>query len=242
MLINVMVCRHDKLVMVSGGSGITPFMSIIREFIFMNSKMKCNTPEIVLICSFKNTSELAMLDLLVPLSDATYGNSNLELQIEAHVTRESGPPAQNPKPLQTIWFKPSDSDIPISPTLGKYSWLMLGAIISLSLIIFLLLIGLLTRFYIYPVDHNTYQVFSVFSKAMVNMLLLCTSIVVAASAAFVWNKRQSSKRMNQIQETSGCTDSGDKELESLPLQSLAKATKVHYGQRPNLKSKYTLNY
>lgn len=223
--------------MVSGGSGISPFISIIRELIFMNSTMKCKTPDILLICAFKNSSELAMLDLLLPLSDATYGISNLELQIEAHVTREKGPPAENSKPLQTIWFKTSTSDAPILPTLGRYSWLWLGAIISLSFIIFLLFMGIVTRFYIYPIDHNTYEVFSVSLQAVLNMLLICTSIVVTASAAFLWNKKQSSKETKQIQES----DIGGRELESLPHQSLVKATKVHYGQRPDLRSKHTFS-
>ncbi|KAL8111532.1 hypothetical protein AgCh_019299 [Apium graveolens] len=239
--------RHDKLVMVTGGSGIAPFISIIRELIFMNSTMKCRTPSILLISVFKNSSELTMLNLVLPFSNASQGISNLELQVEAYVTREFEPPIENSKPLETIWFKANTSDAPISATLGKYSWLWLGLITSLSFIIFLLTMGLLTRFYIYPIDHNSYQVFSYSLKSLLNMLLLCISVLVTATAAFLWNKKQSSMENNQT-ETKGLSplmnnslaiNPTDRELESLPQQTLLKTTKVHYGRRPDLRRMLT---
>ncbi|KAK1377208.1 Ferric reduction oxidase 2 [Heracleum sosnowskyi] len=236
--------RHNKLVMVTGGSGIAPFISIIRELIYMNSTMKCRTPSILLISVFKNSSELTMLNLLLPFSNASHGISNLELQVEAYVTRELEPPIENSKPPQTIWFKANTSDAPISTTLGKYSWLWLGLITSLSFIIFLLTMGLLTRFYIYPINHNSYEVFSYSLKSALDMLLLCISILVTATAAFLWNKKQSSIENNQIKEAKGLSplmhkslaiNPIDRELESLPQQSLLKTTKVHYGRRPDLR-------
>ncbi|KAL8111530.1 hypothetical protein AgCh_019298 [Apium graveolens] len=236
--------RHDKLVMVTGGSGIAPFISIIRELLFMNSTMKCRTPSILLISAFKYSSELTMLDLIPPFSYASYGNSDLELQVEAYVTREIEPPTESSKTLRTIWFKTNTSDAPISTTLGKYSWLWLGVITSLSFIILLLTMGLLTRFYIYPIDHNSYNVFSNSLRSVLDMLLICLSILVTASAAFLWNKKQNSIKTKQIIEVKGLSplmqNSGavnpiEKELESLPQKSFLKTNKVHYGQRPDLR-------
>lgn len=77
---------------------------------------------------------------------------------------------------------------------------------------------------------------------------------MAASAAVLWNKKYNDKEAKQIQNLEGSssaespklnTDEGDKELESLPQQSLVQATKVHYGARPDLRSKsftYYFNY
>lgn len=225
--------------MVSGGSGIAPFISIIRELIFAATTLKSKTPRILLICAFKYSSDLTMLDLLVPNSGTPSGISNLELEIEAYVTRENEPPLEKPKILQTIWFKPNSMDAPLSPTLGPNGWLWLGAIISSSFIIYLLFMGILTRYYIFPIDHNTSKIFSHTLQAMLNMSLVCISIVVAASIGFLVNKRRKSMEAEQIQnatpEVSPDTWLGnDRELESLPHQSF---TKVNYGGRPELKSK-----
>ncbi|XP_019455122.1 PREDICTED: ferric reduction oxidase 2-like [Lupinus angustifolius] len=80
--------RHDTLVLISGGSGITPFISIIRELIFLKTIFKCKTPKVVLICSFRTYSSLSMTDLILPISSTPYDISNLELQIEAYITKD----------------------------------------------------------------------------------------------------------------------------------------------------------
>lgn len=239
--------RHDTLVMVSGGSGITPFISIIRELIFASTTNDCKIPQVILICSFKNSSDLTMLDLLLPISSAPISISNLQLKIEAYVTREKEPTIDNnSKLLRTIWFKPHSTDTPVSAILGPNSWLWLGAIISSSFIIFLIIIGLITRYYIYPIDHNSWAVFSYSFRSFLNMLVICICIAMTASAAVLWNKKQNLREMNQIQNiASGSTQSGspagswgyndERELESLPHESLVQGTHVNYGERPDLK-------
>ncbi|KAH0726496.1 hypothetical protein KY284_002361 [Solanum tuberosum] len=237
--------RHDLLVMVSGGSGITPFISIIRELIHTSESQKCKTPEILLISVFKNSEDLTMLDLLLPISCAPSETCKLGLQIEAFVTREKQPVStEDKKNLRTIWFKPNPSDEPITPILGQNNWLWLGAIISCSFIIFLISLGILNRYYIYPIDKNTNDIFSYPIKAVLNMLIICISIVITSSAAFVWNKRQSGTDAKQIQNMEGATPmaspnswfyNADREMESFPQQSLFQSTNLHFGERPDLK-------
>ncbi|XVE64268.1 hypothetical protein DITRI_Ditri07aG0087100 [Diplodiscus trichospermus] len=236
--------RHDTLVMLSGGSGITPFISVIRELLFNASNSGDRIPQILLICAFKKSIDLTMLELLLPVSDTPVDISRLQLQIEAYVTREKEPAArENRKPLQTVWFKPSALDAPVSAILGPNSWLWLGVIISSSFVIFLLLIGILTRYYIYPIDHNSDMIYSSLARAALNMLFICIAIAMTATAAFLWNKKQNGKGMRRIQnmntppKTSPAAwfNNGDRELESFPHQSLLQASKIHYGERPDLK-------
>ncbi|MBA0802326.1 hypothetical protein Gohar_012631 [Gossypium harknessii] len=237
--------RHDTIVMVSGGSGITPFISIIRELIFRSKISQCKTPDMILIAVFKSSLELTMLDLLLPMTGSPSDLSNLKLHIEAYVTKEKEPTTDNSKRVRSILFKPLPTDKPMAPILGPNSWFWLAAIISSSFIMFLILIGIITRFYIYPRDHNKYE-FSASTKAVLNVLALCVSIAATASAAVFWNKKQYSREATQVQNIEGQAPlgspdlrayNGDRELESLPHQSLAQATKVHYGGRPDLKSK-----
>ncbi|XP_077247410.1 ferric reduction oxidase 2-like isoform X1 [Tasmannia lanceolata] len=236
--------RHDTLVMVSGGSGITPFISIIRELIFKSTTPNCPTPRILLISCFKNYEDLTMLDLVLPINGTPTDISRTKFQLEAFITRVKEPATGNQKLLRTIWFKPSPADEPIYPILGPNSWLWLGAIISTSFVIFLILMGIVTRYYIYPIDQNTDQIFSYSSRSLLNILFLCVSIVVTASGATLWNKKQNAMEGKQIGNMEVATPTAspgswfynaDRELESLPHQSLIQATKVHFGARPDLK-------
>ncbi|KAE8697599.1 Quinoprotein amine dehydrogenase [Hibiscus syriacus] len=204
--------RHDTVVMVSGGSGITPFISIIRELIFMSKLSQCKTPDIILIAIFKSSLDLTMLDLLLPMTGSPSELSNLKLRIEAYVTKEKEPVIDNSKRVRSIWFKPLPTDKPIAAILGPNSWLWLGAIISSSFIMFLILIGIITR---------------------------CNG----ECSGFLEQRRYAREAM-QVQNMEGQTPegspsimayNGERELESLPHQSLAEATKIHYGGRPDLK-------
>ncbi|XP_040961827.1 ferric reduction oxidase 2 isoform X2 [Gossypium hirsutum] len=240
--------KHDTIVMVSGGSGISPFISIIRELIFRSKICQCKTPDMILIAVFKSSLDLTMLDLLLPMTGSPSDLSNLKLHIEAYVTKEKEPTTDNSKRVRSILFKPLPTDKPMAPILGPNSWFWLAAIISSSFIMFLILIGIITRFYIYPRDHNKNE-FSASTKAVLNVLAICVSfnsvsIAATASAAIFWNKKQYSREATQVQNIEGQAPlgspdlrayNGDRELESLPHQSLAQATKVHYGGRPDLK-------
>lgn len=236
--------RHDQLVLVCGGSGITPFISIIRDLIFLNQQ-ESHVPRVLLVCAFKNSSDLTMLDLMLPVSGSTTQISNLQLQIEAYITREKEePPRDSQKQIQTKWFKPTLSDSPISVVLGPNNWLWLGAIISSSFLMFLLLLGITTRYYIYPIEKNSAEVYHWTYKVLWFMFLLCACICICSSAVFLWSKRQNTLESKQIMNVEVPTPTrspgswiygAERELESLPHQSLVQATNVHFGARPDLK-------
>ncbi|KAJ6328681.1 hypothetical protein OIU77_010379 [Salix suchowensis] len=67
---------------------------------------------------------------------------------------------------------------------------------------------------------------------------------MTASSAVLWNKKQNARDVKQIQNVEGSTPAGspqtwlykaDRELESVPHQTLFQAINVHYGGRPDLK-------
>ncbi|XP_022872874.1 ferric reduction oxidase 5-like [Olea europaea var. sylvestris] len=238
-------CSRDSLVMICGGSGITPFISIIREIIFRSTQPEFNVPKILLVTAFKNPADLSMLDLLLPL----YGNpidiSKVQLQIEAYITRENDQKSfENAhKLIQIKLFKPNPSDSPISSALGKNSWLLLGAIISSSFIMFLIFLGIVTRYHIYPVERRG-QNYHYSFKILWDMFLVMACVFIGTSVIFLLQKRETSEEERQIQnvEMTSPTSSPaswlcatERELESLPHQSLVQCTKVHYGTRPDLK-------
>ncbi|KAB1204880.1 Ferric reduction oxidase 5 [Morella rubra] len=238
--------RHESLVLVGGGSGTTPFVSIIREIIFQSQNGNLHVPRVLFICAFRNSTDLAMLDLLLPISVTTTEISKVQLQIEAYVTREiEQPPTESQKLIHTIRFKPDPSDSPITPVLGPNNWLWLGAIISSSFVMFLIFLGIVTRYYIYPKERDNNETYNLSLTTLWDIFLVCGCILVASSAIFLWCKKRNSLHIGkQIQNLEMQTPTsspgswfgvGDRELESLPQQSLVQATKVHYGARPDLK-------
>lgn len=236
--------------MFSGGSGITPFISIIRELLHISNYPNSKTPQILLIPAFKKSVDLGMLDLIIPVSGQIHDITHLQLQIQAYVTQETGPTTENQQIYRTIWFKPSALDVPISATLGKNSWLWLGIIIVCSSVGFLALVAVVTQFYIYQKDHNTNMIYSYTVRSVFNMLIICMSIAVTVTIAFMWNKKRDITEMRQIQMTDTSTPmtspgtsswyyNSDRELESPPNKSFIGLTEVKYGERPDFKSKQT---
>lgn len=243
--------------MISGGSGITPMISIFRELIYRSTLQQPNNkvPKVILITSFKNTTHLTMLNLLLPVSTTPFNITNLDFQIEAYVTRENDPQQHHHNNLeltaqyskqQLIVFKQNPKDTPISAALGKSSWLWLGAIISSSFVMFLLLLGLVTRYSIYPIERDG-KLYHYSAKIIWDMFLVCASVFIGTSVIFMWQKRENEIEGKQIQNVEIPTNPTnspaatlcERELESLPHHSILQATKVHYGARPDLKSKFT---
>lgn len=183
--------------MVSGGSGITPFISIFRELLFRANQREGRAPSILLIRTFKKSLDLT-LNLILPISGSNFDISSLSLQIEAYVTRDTEPKTDFQKHFQTKWFKPNASDLPVFAVLGQNSWLWLCIITSASFAMFPLLLAILKRYYIYPIDNNSNMKYPS-SKSALTMLLICFSIAITSTVAFLRNNRQNAKQMRKIQ-------------------------------------------
>ncbi|KAJ4887849.1 Ferric reduction oxidase 4 [Raphanus sativus] len=247
---NSLDLRHDSLILVSGGSGVTPFISVIRELIFQTQNQSTKIPDVLLVCAFKHYHDLAFLDLIFPPDISVSDISRLNLRIEAYITQEDKKPeaADDQRLLQTKWFKPQPLDTPISPVLGPNNILWLGVVILSSFVMFLLLIVIVTRYYIYPVDHNTGSIYNFSYRVLWDMFLGCVCIFISSSAVFLWRKKvnkegdkESKKQVQSVDFQTPMSSPGswfcrhERELESVPYQSIVQATSVHFGSKPNLK-------
>ncbi|CAH2064742.1 unnamed protein product [Thlaspi arvense] len=246
--------NHDSLILVSGGSGIAPFISVIREIIFQSQNPNTKLPDLLLVCSFKHYQDLSLLDLIFPPSGISVSDiSKLKLRIEAYVTRDNEQPqtstSDDGNHVKTKWFKPNNKDSPISPVLGPNNLLWLGVVILTSFAMFLLLIAIVTRYYMYPVDREG-SVYNFTYRSLWDMFLGCLCIFIASSAVFLYRKKQnnegvhdSNKKKRSVIDfqtptsspSSWLGDNTERELESVPYQSIVQATNVHFGSKPNLK-------
>ncbi|XP_078437658.1 ferric reduction oxidase 2-like [Wolffia australiana] len=236
-----LIIKHDCLVLVSGGSGITPYFAMIRELIFMSVTKGVSVPKVRLICAFKTVADLSMLDLLLPLSTDKLDASRLDLTIDAYVTREKEAGKVGIKTVQTLPLKPLRSDRPITGILGPNSWLWLGAVIASSFVLFLLLLGIVGRCYIYTTEKESDAEFSTSIEAILALIFMCVSITGLGGAAFLWARKNASALAAKIENFDvvspmGSPKSafGNAELESHPQEVLKRAITVHYGERPDL--------
>lgn len=118
---------------------------------------------------------------------------------------------------------------------------------------FVLLLGIVTRFYIYPIEKNGVEVYHFSYKCLWDMFLVCGCVCVVSSFVFLWRKKEinvmEGKQVNEF-EVSEMTQissvrNGDEELEGFSSESLVLDSTVYYGGRPNLKSKisfFIFNY
>ncbi|XP_074291536.1 ferric reduction oxidase 4-like isoform X2 [Silene latifolia] len=236
--------EHESLVLICGGSGITPFISIIREIIHRSNTQGSHIPRVQLICAFKHASALTMLDLLLPVDSTTSDLSKIQLEIQVYITRENeAPTADSQKLVQTKWFKPSPQDVPIAPVLGQNGWLLLSFIITSSFILFFIVLALVTQYHIYPRDHNTNATYNFTVWVLWDIFIMCISVILVSSIVFLWQKskmKEDQKQINNVEVPSPMNSpgswfgGGSSELESLPYQPLVQATQVHYEGRPNL--------
>ncbi|KAK9060876.1 hypothetical protein SSX86_018056 [Deinandra increscens subsp. villosa] len=235
---------YENLVLISGGSGITPFISIIREIAFqrqqqLNDNRKIPT-NILLICAFKNSTDLSLLKLMLPLTSNTSNPSDLSqvnLEIQAYITRETEQrqPLENSDNIRTIWFKPKPYDMPISAPLGPDSWLWLCVIISSSFIMFLVFLGIVIRYHIYPKElTGGPSAYNYTFKTLWDMFFVCASVFLATSFVFLWRKKENDKREGmKVQNHVELGETG--EIESGANMSVVDTTKIHFGHRPDLK-------
>ncbi|MFS8013626.1 putative ferric-chelate reductase (NADH) [Helianthus anomalus] len=238
---------YENLVLISGGSGITPFISIIRELTFqkLNDNRKIPT-NVLLVCAFKHSTDLSMLKLLLPLTSNTSTTSNISqtnLKIQAYITRETEPqqPLENTdSSLRTIWFKPMPNDMPISAPLGPDSWLWLCVIISSSFVLYLIFLGILIRYHIYPKElAGGPSAYNYTCKTLWDMFFVCASVFLATSFVFFWRKKENDKKETMKVQNFELGETG--EIESYADLSVVETTLIHFGHRPDLKKILTEN-
>ncbi|KAH0903076.1 hypothetical protein HID58_042579, partial [Brassica napus] len=151
--------------------------NISSEIIFQSQNLTTKLPDLLLVCSFKHYQDLSLLDLIFPPSGISVSDIfKLKLQIEAYVTRDNEPQtttSADGNHVKTKWFKPNNKIHP------SHILLWLGVVILTSFTMFLLLIAIVRRYYMYPVD-RTGNVYNFTYRSLWDMFLGCLCIFIAA--------------------------------------------------------------
>ncbi|XP_024539769.1 ferric reduction oxidase 4 [Selaginella moellendorffii] len=205
---------YKTYLFVAGGSGIAPFLSIIKDLLHkVQTKQRTPPEKIVLVWAVRKLDELDILKTISLESICPDFIQTLQIDIQAYVTRQDieGEKQQarengvyNEKldivrfagraTTTSVYAEPSPTrDISkikkqvrgISRTQG---YKLYAATILASFLGYMLLAGVIHRYYIFPQDHNTYKAFSRAGRGFISLMEYIAGVVFFGGATILaWN-------------------------------------------------------
>ncbi|XP_024528507.1 probable ferric reduction oxidase 1 [Selaginella moellendorffii] len=227
---------YSILVFVAGGSGITPFIPILKEVFFQIQTGQRPLPEkIELIWTLRNSDELSVLESVSPWSICPDFSYLLNLQIHAYLTRQDATDLKN-KPSnshETILFTGTQYEKYLThkkpkfkAVTGTQSYALHAAVILASFGGYLLLSGVIRRFIVFPLDHNVYHIYNKPSAGTIALLEYLAAVVVFGGSTAVawtwWKERRIGAVMGMKME-----------LPFVVEEDPVMLTDVHFGCRPD---------
>ncbi|WOL14390.1 ferric reduction oxidase 8, mitochondrial [Canna indica] len=178
--------RYKSLVLIAGGSGISPFLSILQDIASRTNEMNKNIPtKITLIYTVKKIQDLSMLALISPLLLNNQSSELSNLQLKLFVTQEVGPPVAAEKMLQdlsqvkTITFKNNASSKSSGALPVPEGLLWRAVITALSFVVFLASLVFLSHVFLHQEKESSKEEKK--SPSWVGDLFVICSFAVAAS-------------------------------------------------------------
>ncbi|KAJ3701662.1 hypothetical protein LUZ61_005367 [Rhynchospora tenuis] len=226
--------RYSNLVLIAGGSGVTPFMSILNEISSKDSTTNWHPTNIVLIYCVKRVQDISMLTpILSILCQPAAEIANFKLKI--FVTQEQGSPISAlevlNQPPRVIKMLPTPTNRSAGITQEGLIWRAIIA--ALGFIIFLVSLVFLSDIFIQQVHGKPSRKSN---PSWINDLLVFAAFVIAMScsaiATIIFAQRRSRNNRKAmeipkmfIEETKGTTDKKN---------GFLFEPEIYSGKRPNL--------
>ncbi|KAL2515267.1 Ferric reduction oxidase 8 [Forsythia ovata] len=222
--------RYDHLLLVAGGIGLTPFLSILQEIgSKLNNGRNRYPAQIQFIYTVKNSQEICLLDPILPqLLDI----EQFHIKLKVFVTRENQPSTSLREVLRDL---PDMQIINFSTTCSSYAthgpqnlpWM--AAIAMFSSVIFLLLLSFFNHFIVPPSKKPSRPKNS---TSMIDLLLICSFFVAVVFSALVvviirW------KRLRQEFPLFSDKQSQSMKQSSHEVNRALDEHEIHFGGRPN---------
>ncbi|XP_068665198.1 ferric reduction oxidase 8, mitochondrial-like isoform X2 [Aristolochia californica] len=231
--------RYDSLLLIAGGIGITPFLSILQEVSARNSnnKKKLRT-KVQLIHVVKKCQDLSMLSPVIPLLLNKSDEQNY-IKLQAYVTQEENTGStvrellQDLSPGQTIFLDIKSSNYTMAT---PESFLLLAVITGISLVIFLISSGCLYHGFLGQEKRNTKKK----NPSWVSDLLLISSLlitIVCATMLAIFLTRRRKKEIDSVplEQTKEKTGPHSKEAQDSSIEE----HEINFKQRPNFEDVFS---
>ncbi|GLJ11029.1 hypothetical protein SUGI_0140800 [Cryptomeria japonica] len=236
--------RYDALILIGGGSGIAPLMSILSETLHQHDIKEGNhvPREVLLIWSVKSTEELCILNLVSPSMICPSYSEVLQLDVQAYVTQTEALDVEMAKletermelPTETFFMKePSPPGGCLHSITSTNNTLWQAAIVVSAFAGYLLMTALLNQFYIYPLDHNSYEEYPTWARGFLTLACMCVGIVIFGGLVYVIWVVMKTTAVNESREKIYEMEDAHNVQEQEEDTLLARSN-IHYGQRPDL--------
>ena len=229
-------CRYDSLLLVAGGIGITPFLSILKEIDFaLSSGKKWPPAQIQLIYVVKKSQDVCLLDSVLPIL-LNRRAGQLHLKLKVFVTQEqSGAPISELltnefSKVETVNFGMQCSDY---ATHGVENLLWLAAIVGFSSIVFLAALSCFNGAFLHdPAKMASKQKQKKNPSSVTDLFLIFSFIIAIMCGTIVavflrWRKLK--------KELPPSPQKYVKELKPISVETSCdlKEHEIHFGRRPN---------
>ncbi|KAF3437517.1 hypothetical protein FNV43_RR20271 [Rhamnella rubrinervis] len=227
--------RYDRLLLVAGGSGITPFLSILQEITSPQSNSRFGFPtRIQLIFVVKKSQDICLLNSISPLIlEKSAEQSHLKLRIFVTQERQSGEALGELlnvfSQVETMHFGTDSTKYAVN---GLENSLWIAAIAGVSSVLFLVFLICFNHIFVpkekkhskASIEKNPSWVSDLLIISSFAIALLCSALVAAAMR---WTKLK--KKAPTIFQNQGKA--------SLPSSSGPRGAieehEIHFGGRPN---------
>lgn len=144
---------YENLVLVAGGSGISPFLAIMSDLLHrIRDGKPCVPKNVVLVWSVKRSKELSLLTTVDMESICPFFSQKLNLEIQTYVTQELESPLEEDK-IQNATISsafPAFHGRSMSVLVGTGNKIWSGLYVIIPSIGLVICVGLLDIFYINP--------------------------------------------------------------------------------------------
>lgn len=234
--------RYDSMLLIAGGSGITPFLSILQEIVSAKGSSRYKFPEnIQLIHAIKRSQDMSLLSSISHIL-RKQALGKLHLKLKVYVTQEEQPDAAARilqdalSQGQIVHFDAKATSYAIH---GFDKPTITAAILGIALILFFVLLICFNHIFI-PSEKkaSTLKTKGADSKtktpsSVVDLILLSCfviSVIVSMTVALMlrWRRIKKAVPSTSPKKAGGFTEPSSAEPHD-PLQE----HEVHYGGRPN---------
>ncbi|KAF5743732.1 putative ferric-chelate reductase [Tripterygium wilfordii] len=238
--------RYESLILVAGGIGITPFLSILQEIDSLQNSIRYKVPTTIqLIYVVKRSHEICLLNSISSLL-VNQPSKKWHLKLKVFVTQEERPVAtirellNDLSLIRTVNFSSTDSSYPVH---GLESPLWMAAMAGLASLVFLIFMVCFNHVFVHSDEKSAFSMkVAVPSKkkadkektpSWVADLLIILSFILAITCsslvAIMIRWRRLKKEIVPVSQKQG----KPLDLSSMDTRGVVEEDEIHFGRRPN---------
>ncbi|OWM66662.1 hypothetical protein CDL15_Pgr010313 [Punica granatum] len=232
---------YEMLVLVAGGSGISPFVAILSDILHrVRDEKPCLPRHVLLIWAIKRSSEISLLSTIDVKALDPFLLDRVNIEIRIYVTRESEPPLEEGK-FESSSFSPSRSRRQsMSVLVGTGDKVWSGSYVIVPILGFIFSLGLLDVCYLNPNDISYW-----WYRGLLLVICMVVSVIIFGGLVIAlwhaWEKRTLSLSVSAEEDGDDSEEIATAPLMrqngALPNKDLYQdfTTSISYGQRPDFK-------